>query len=320
MQRSINGVTHVVELTDVHSLILLALSRRVHPVDDVRTLRVEPTQQRLEAVRAVARAHLECLVLLRSQRNVALLHRVAGIKVGVRRYAQRAVPRSIHLPLVVRAVAHVNTRVEAELAVKRRVAVGEQTSRQREAAHDDVMLEEETRVGAFAETVVLAVGATDRHPFVLRLHIAVRRAEDMLAAHVHASCRLAEQPRGMSVERTAVGVETVIILAGSSTLLALYELVVVDILMPVDHRRKHETLVSPRLYLRLCRRQETACSLKLILELRTVERRRTEVLRREAALPLHVYVARLPTARVVGATTTEVAVLRASIALRVATA
>lgn len=90
--------------------------------------------------------------------------------------------------------------------------------------------------------------------------------------------------------------------------------------MPVDHRRKHETLVSPRLYLRLCRRKKTACSLKLILELRTVERRRTEVLRREAALPLHVYVARLPAARVVGATTTEVAVLRASVALRVATA
>ena len=124
----------------------------------------------------------------------------------------------------------------------------------------------------------------------------------------------------MSVERTAVGVETVIVLAGSSALLALYELVVVYILMPVDHRREHETVVSPRLNLRLCRRQKTSCSLKLIVVLRTVERRRTEVLRRESALPLQVYVARLPTAHVVGTTAAEVAVLRASVALRVASA
>ena len=320
MQRSIYGVAHIVELADVHSLILLALSRRIHPVDDVRTLRVEPAQQRLEAVRAVACAHLERLVLLRTQRDVALLHRIVRIQVGVRRHAQRAVPRSIHLPLVVRAVAHIHTRVEAELAVERRVAVGEQASRQRESAHDDVMLEEETRIGALAEAVVLAVGAADRHPFVLRLHIAVRRTQDMLAAHVDASRRLAEQPRSMSVERTAVGVETVIVLAGSSALLALYKLVVVYILMPVDHRREHETVVSPRLNLRLCRRQETSCSLKLIIILRTVERRRTEVLRRESALPLQVYVARLPTAHVVGTTAAEVAVLRASVALRVASA
>ena len=92
VERGVNGIAHVVKLADVHGMIFTALLRLVHPVYDVVALRIEAAYDSLNAAGAEADASLEGGGALGTQTGVALLHGIAGVKVGVCGHAERLVP------------------------------------------------------------------------------------------------------------------------------------------------------------------------------------------------------------------------------------
>ena len=142
VEDSICRVAHIVETAYVHGVVFARVGRVIHPVDDVGAMTVKARQRGLKTCTAVARAYLECGILLRPQTEVARLHRVVGVKVGECRYTQRLVPRCVELPRVVRAIAQIHSGIESELVVESGIAVCQHTCRQSEASEYYVMFEE----------------------------------------------------------------------------------------------------------------------------------------------------------------------------------
>ena len=182
------------------------------------------------------------------------------------------------------------------------------------------MLKEDARVGAVATMVVVAVGTVYGSPLALVEQRSVCRTEYMLLAQVDTYSRLTQQPRSMSVESSSVYVHTVIVLAVLCTLLATCQLIVVDVAVPIYRRREHQTLIGKRTNVGKSRCHEAACSLPLVVEAGAVECRCAIILRRQSALPRQIDVARLQSSHIIHATTLEIAVDCATVALRIASA
>ena len=324
VERGVETEAHIVELANVHGLVFGRGGSLVHPVYQVVALAVEGAGRGLQPCCAVARAQLERGVALGFERGVALLGRVVGVEIGERRHAQGLVPAGIQLPGVAGAVAHVDARVEAEAPVEPCVAVGHESGREREAAHDDVVLQKEARVGAVALAGVPAVGAVDGFPSGLVQQLAVGRGADVLLAQVGSHGRLAQQPVGREVEGGSVDVRAVIVFAGLGALLSAGELVVVVVAVPVDHGLQPQRpapaalAVGQRPHHGAHRGHESARLLILVRKPGRVERVGPIVLRGEARLPAHVGPSALHVALVEGAPLGEGRVGRAAVAPHVA--
>ena len=314
-------VAHVVELADIHGLILRTGLGLIHPVNHVAATAVETGEQHIKAIEPIAGADFEHAVALGLEMDVALLRRVAGIEVGIGGHAQGFVPTRIHFPVVVGMETDVHAGEEAEVLVKARILVSHHTGRQRQPAGHDVMLKEEARIGAAATMVVHAVGAADVFPFIFRLQVAVCRRPYLLAAYVGTHRCLACHPVEVGAERCAVDVGAVIVLTGLGALAALGELVVVEVAMGINHRNQ--------LQRRRCRMLEGSDGalhrthvapgpLKLIGEPRRIEGVGAVILRGDAGLPRETSHRRPPVALPIAAPLAEVGIIGAAITLGVA--
>ena len=270
-QRGIQGRSHVVQQADVQRVILHRVLRLVHPVDHVRAMGVEGIDHDVDAHAPIARAYAHLVLLLRLEIDISLLGHIAGIEIGVGGQAQRLVVRGVHLPVIIGPVAHVDAGIEAIVAVETRVAVGHHAGRQREAAHDDIMLQEEARVRPSATMVIKALAVPDL------LHVgrvegrAVGRGVDVLLTDVEAYGRPARQPLQVGVDATAIHQQVVIVLAVGRAVLAADELIVVIIPVAIQLGR-HLPPVLPVVEGQAGRRHEIVGLLILVIVIGAVER------------------------------------------------